>query len=118
MHKSITSTMQGKPPSDKDKQATDRLLAVHCKNHRIRFACVTANCRTPPNAAKSSLTAARRRVPIVTTDRTLLTARFTTSDLDRESDYYDGYNTPSLRGLYRKVRWLHNGAQELRTRDQ
>ena len=29
--------------------------------------------------------------------------------MTRESDYYEGYNTPSLRGVYRKPRLLHDG---------
>ncbi|MFG0262356.1 MAG: hypothetical protein ACF788_08195 [Novipirellula sp. JB048] len=29
--------------------------------------------------------------------------------LGSEDDFYRGFNTPSLRGGYRKVRWLHHG---------
>src|SRR6185312_3168281 len=29
--------------------------------------------------------------------------------LGSPKDVYDGYNTPSLLGLYRKIRFLHNG---------
>jgi mono/diheme cytochrome c family protein len=29
--------------------------------------------------------------------------------MTRERDKYQGYNTPSLRGVYRKPRWLHDG---------
>jgi cytochrome c peroxidase len=29
--------------------------------------------------------------------------------LGSQSDHYRGYNTPSLVGVYRKVRWLHSG---------
>jgi cytochrome c peroxidase len=29
--------------------------------------------------------------------------------LGSDKDFYDGYNTPSLRGVYRKVRLLHSG---------
>jgi hypothetical protein len=29
--------------------------------------------------------------------------------LGSDQDAYQGYNTPSLIGVYRKVRWLHSG---------
>lgn len=29
--------------------------------------------------------------------------------LGRENDPYQGFNTPSLVGVYRKVRWMHDG---------
>ncbi|TWU20085.1 Di-heme cytochrome c peroxidase [Novipirellula galeiformis] len=29
--------------------------------------------------------------------------------LGSKGDFYHGFNTPSLKGLYRKARWLHNG---------
>ena len=29
--------------------------------------------------------------------------------LNSKDDFYEGYNTPSLKGTYRKVRWLHSG---------
>jgi hypothetical protein len=29
--------------------------------------------------------------------------------LGSPDDHYEGYNTPSLRGVYRKTRLLHNG---------
>ena len=108
MEKSITSTMQGEPPSAQDKQA----LIAHL-----------ATLRSPPNpfrTADGGLTEAARRGKTVFFSTKAACAdchngpRFTDGQihdvgLGSEQDVYDGYNTPSLVGSYRKVRFLHSG---------
>ncbi len=108
MHKSITSTMLGKAPSDHDKQALIAYLQT---------------LQEPPNPFRGpngELSAAAKRGEVVFNSSKAACADchhgpyFTDGKihdvgLGSKTDYYDGYNTPSLRGLYRKVRWLHNG---------
>ncbi len=108
MHKSVTSTMQGKQPSEHDKLALITYLR---------------SLQEPPNPFRvdgGKLSEAAMRG-----ERIFRSSKAACADchhgpqfsdnkihdvgLGSESDYYDGYNTPSLRGLYRKVRWLHNG---------
>ena len=108
MEKSITSTMQGEAPSAEDKQALIAYLGT---------------LQTPPNpfrAADGSLTEAARRGKKVFFSQKAGCAdchngpRFTDGQihdvgLGSEKDAYKGYNTPSLVGVYRKVRLLHSG---------
>ena len=108
MHKSMTSTMLGRDPSDRDVRA---LLAY------------LDTLEAPPNPfrnADGSLSAAARRGQQVFTSGKAGCAEchngphFTDGKihdvgLGSDKDYYDGYNTPSLLGVYRKVRLLHTG---------
>lgn len=108
MHKSITSTMQGSPPSGKDKQA----LIAYLKT-----------LEPPPNpylSATGDLTEAAKRGKRVFFSRKAGCAdchngphysdgQIHDVGLGSSKDAYDGYNTPSLVGTYRKVRWLHSG---------
>ncbi|MGI9471907.1 MAG: beta-propeller fold lactonase family protein [Rubripirellula sp.] len=108
MEKSITSTMQGKAPSEGDKRALIEFLST---------------LRQPPNPhreADGSLTSAARRGKRVFFSRKAGCAdchngpQFTDGKihdvgLGSKDDKYDGYNTPSLVGVYRKVRLLHSG---------
>ena len=108
MHKSITSTMQGEPPSAADKQALIAYLGT---------------LKPPPNPFRQSdggLSEAAQRGKRVFYSRKAACAdchngphysdgKIHDVGLGRESDRYEGYNTPSLVGLYRKVRFLHSG---------
>jgi YVTN family beta-propeller protein len=108
MHKSITSTMQGEPPSAADKQALIAYLGT---------------LKPPPNPFRQSdggLSEAAQRGKRVFYGRKAACAdchngphysdgKIHDVGLGRESDRYEGYNTPSLVGLYRKVRFLHSG---------
>lgn len=108
MHKSITSTMQGKPPSEPDKQALIAYLQ---------------SLQESPNPFRSidgALSeAAKRGEKIFNSSKAACAdchhgpyftdGKIHDVGLGSDDDYYDGYNTPSLRGLYRKVRWLHSG---------
>jgi cytochrome c peroxidase len=108
MHKSITSTMQGKAPSSEDKRALVAFLST---------------LEPPPNpyrAADGGLTEAAKRGKKVFYSRKAGCAdchngpnfsdgKIHDVGLGSESDHYQGYNTPSLVATYRKVRWLHNG---------
>jgi cytochrome c peroxidase len=108
MHKSITSTMQGKPPTAEDKQA---LLAF------------LATLKAPPNPFRTadgglSEAAARGKKVFYSPKAACVDChngpyysdgKIHDVGLGSESDQYQGYNTPSLIGVYRKVRWLHSG---------
>ncbi len=108
MHKSITSTMLGKAPSARDKLALLTYLET---------------LATPPNPFRNpdgSLTVGAER------GRQVFESDFAAcaqchhgphfSDgknhdvgLNSPDDFYENYNTPSLRGTYRKALWLHTG---------
>jgi len=108
MHKSMTSTMLGRAPSDRDVRA---LLAY------------LDTLEAPPNPFRQpdgSLSDTARRGQKIFTSRKAGCAdchngpHFTDGKihdvgLGSDKDYYEGYNTPSLRGVYRKVRLLHSG---------
>lgn len=108
MEKSITSTMQHDPPSEQDKQDLIAFLKT---------------LRPPPNPFRQpdgSLTEAAQRGKQVFFSRKAGCAdchngphysdgQIHDVGLGSKSDYYKGYNTPPLIGLYRKVRFLHNG---------
>lgn len=108
MHKSLTVTMRGKTPSDAEQ---DALIAY------------LDSLTEPPNPflePDGSLTAAAERGrQIFESSRagcaTCHNGEYFTDGkihdvgLGSKSDKYEGYNTPSLRGLYRRVRFLHNG---------
>lgn len=108
MHTSITSTMQGKPPSQEDERALIAFLAAMPE---------------PPNpflTADGGLSEAASRGKQLFFSRKAGCAdchhganysdgKIHDVGLGSESDHYQGYNTPSLVGTYRKVRWLHNG---------
>ena len=108
MEKSITSTMQGEPPTAEDKQALIAYLGT---------------LESPPNPfrkADGSLTAAAERGKRVFFSAKAGCAdchngpRFTDGQIHdvgsgSDRDAYKGYNTPSLVGVYRKVRFLHSG---------
>ena len=108
MHKSITSTMQGSAPDQKSKNA----LIAYLKS-----------LQEPPNPfrdADGKLSDAAQRGKAIFYSAKAACAdchngeNFTDGKvhdvgLGKPEDAYEGYNTPTLRGLYRKVRWLHNG---------
>lgn len=108
MNKSITSTLQGEPPSDYDVEA----LVAYLKT-----------VRPPPNPFRQpdgSLTeAARRGERIFQSDVANCTschigAYFTDGEVHdvgtgRPTDRLEGFNTPSLIAVHRKVELLHDG---------
>ncbi|TWT98418.1 hypothetical protein [Stieleria varia] len=109
MHKSITTTMRGAAPSDDDKQA---LIAY------LDFMPEPPNPFLAASGGKLSDAAQRGREVFQSANAACADCHsgdhFTDGEnhdvgLGSEDDLYDGFNTPSLRGLYRKTRWLHNG---------
>ncbi len=108
MHKSMTSTMLGRSPNEEDTKA---LLAY------------LDSLKLPPNPFRmpdGSLTAAAARGKQVFESRKAGCANchsgpyFTDGKihdvgLGSPDDQYQGYNTPSLLGVYRRVRLLHHG---------
>ena len=108
MRKSITSTMLGKEPTDQD--VTDLLAYVK-------------TLQPPPNPfrqADGSLSPAAKRGEVVfQSDQAGCASchkgpHFTDGEihdlgLGEEKDKYQGFNTPTLLGVYRKVRLLHHG---------
>jgi DNA-binding beta-propeller fold protein YncE len=108
MRKSITSTMLGKEPTDQD--VTDMLAYVK-------------TLQPPPNPFRQpdgSLSPAAKRGEVVfQSDQAGCASchkgpHFTDGEihdlgLGEEKDKYQGFNTPTLLGVYRKVRLLHHG---------
>lgn len=108
MHKSITSTMQGEPPDGEAKRALVAFLAT---------------LKSPPNPFRlpgGGLSEAAARGKKVFFSHKAACAdchngphksdgKIHDVGLGSKSDFYRGYNTPALTGVYRKVRWLHSG---------
>ena len=108
MHKSFTSTMQGREVNEEEKDAILAYLSTD---------------RLPPNPfrqADGSLSQAAQRGKTVFQSEAAACASchsgkyFTDGGihdvgLGSDEDEYDGFNTPMLIGLYRKVRFLHDG---------
>ena len=108
MHKSLKDTMIGPPPSPGDAEA---MIAFF------------GELQPPPNPFRNedgSLSVAAERGRRVFESRKAAcvhchTGAFFTDGrihdvgLGSDEDVYQGYNTPSLVGVYRKVRYLHNG---------
>ncbi len=114
MEKSITSTMQGPEPSEEDKQALIAFLQ---------------SIPVPPNPFRGpdgSLSEAAERGKRVFYSRKAACidchngphytdGKIHDVGLGSKADVYEGYNTPPLTGVYRKVRLLHSGrARDLR----
>ncbi len=108
MVRSFTKTMQGPPINDQDVKAIVAYLN-------------TLNAPTSPyrNADGSYTEAALRGEAVFKSDKARCSQchsgpLFTDNEihdvgLGSEKDRYSGYNTPMLAGLYRKVRYLHDG---------
>lgn len=108
MHKSLTTTMLGKAPV---RDEVPSLLAY------------LETLKEPPNPFRmpdGSLSAAAKRGQKVFASTKAACINCHSGDyytdgrihdvgLGSMTDKYKGYNTPSLRGLYRKTRFLHNG---------
>lgn len=107
LQNSFVSTMKGKKASDEDIAALRSYLA---------------SLTLPPNPftdGASHRDAASRGKKLFESERVGCSdchsgPKFTDGaihdvGMSRETDAYEGYNTPSLKGLYRKVRYLHDG---------
>ena len=107
MHKSVTSTMMGPEPTEEEKRALIAFLKT---------------LRRPPNPFRDSpelAGAIRRGKQLFHSSRAGCAdchngPHFTDGQIHdvgtgSDDDVYAGYNTPSLVGTYRKVRWLHTG---------
>ncbi|EMI22771.1 surface layer protein, with cytochrome c domain protein [Rhodopirellula maiorica SM1] len=106
--KSFTSTMIGKAPSASETTAVRAYLA---------------SLELPPNPyrgpdGKLSESAARGRQVFLSSKAACVDCHHGPELTDNEihdvglnskDDFYEDYNTPSLRGTYRKARWLHSG---------
>lgn len=108
LQKSFTTTMQGEPISEPDTDA---------------FVAYLSTVRLPPNPfrrADGSLTEAAERGKAVFESRKAACATCHSGEyftdgkvhdvgLGSADDRYQGFNTPSLLGVYRRVRLLHDG---------
>lgn len=108
MHNSVVETMQGKRPSDADKLA----LIAYLKT-----------LSPPPNPYRGddgtiSKSAMRGEKIFSSTKAACIDCHrgenFTDGEIHdvgtaSKSDYYEGYNTPSLVGSYAKTKWMHHG---------
>jgi hypothetical protein len=107
MHQSFTTTMLGEAPSDEDKHALLTFLG---------------SLQAPPNPFRpgGELTEAGKRGKLVFESSKAACAdchngphlsdgKIHDVGLGSPTDRYQGYNTPSLLGVYRKLRLLHSG---------
>ena len=106
MHKSLTSTMQGSKPTETD---VDALLAF------------LTNLKRPPNPLASRLDpgSVSRGRDLFYGERAGCSSCHQGSQLTdgqvhdvgtgHRRDQYDGFNTPSLKGVYQKVVLMHHG---------
>lgn len=111
MHKSLTSTMLGPEPTDDDVAA----LLAYCKT--------LGPPANPHRAADGNLTEAAERGRTIFESSVAACANchnglhFTDGEIHEvglggRGDAYKGFNTPSLIGVYQKVRLLHDGRAE------
>lgn len=108
IHNSLTTTMLGEPPSEED---------------AVALAAFLDSLQLPPNPYRTDdggLSEAAERGKAVFESRKagcanchhgphLTDGQIHDVGLGSPNDRYEGYNTPSLRGVYRKVRLLHHG---------
>ncbi|GAA4427946.1 cytochrome c peroxidase [Bremerella cremea] len=108
MHKSFTTTMQGEKVSEAEKEA----ILAYLKTDR-----------SPPNPFRGSdgqlSESAQRGKAIFESSEAncaachsgpyLTDGKIHDVGLGSDEDEYEGFNTPSLVGIYRKVRFLHDG---------
>lgn len=108
LQNSFVSTMQGTRASSQDVEALQSYLG------ELRYA---ANPFVPPEG-KLEPSAVRGRALFESSEVGCSDCHsgpnFSDGDMHdvgmiRDSDKYSGYNTPSLRGVYRKARFLHDG---------
>ncbi|MCA9122056.1 MAG: c-type cytochrome [Planctomycetaceae bacterium] len=108
MGKSFTTTMQGRKISEEDTRAVLAYLES------------LEPPRNPYRSADGSLSEAAVRGKRIFESREAACANCHSGDyftdgkihdvgLGADEDRYNGFNTPSLRGVYRKVRFLHDG---------
>ena len=108
MQKSLTVTMLGDAPSEADKEALiaylDQLQRPPNPYRRAgpRFAAAAARGKAVFESAQAGCADCHHGPAM--TDNGIHDV-----GLGTEADQYEGYNTPSLRGVYRKVRLLHRG---------
>lgn len=108
MHKSLTTTMLGKAPAREEVTsllAYLETLKIPPNPHRLPDGSLSAAAKRGKQVFASSKAAC---INCHNGDH-LTDGRIHDVGLGSKSDKYQGYNTPSLRGLYRKVRFLHNG---------
>ena len=108
MHKSMTSTMLGKAPSDHDVKA---LLAYFDELKLPPNPFREADGSPSPAATRGKLVFESNKAGCANCHSGPLFTDGKVHDvgLGSKNDRYQGYNTPSLLGVYRRVRLLHHG---------
>ena len=108
MHKSFTTTMQGRDISSDDARAVLAYLeAREPPPNPFR----NPAGMLPPAAVRGKLVFESRQAGCATchSGEYFTDGKIHDVGLGSDEDRYEGYNTPSLRGVYRKVRFLHDG---------
>ena len=108
MEKSITSTMQGEPPTEKDKQALIAYLGT-LKSPPNPFRQADGSLTDAANRGKKIFSSAKAGCADCHNGPRYTDGQIHDVGLGSDKDAYQGYNTPSLVGVYRKVRLLHSG---------
>lgn len=108
MRKSLTSTMQGPAPSKDDVAALTaylKTLQPPPNPHRRRDGSISAAAQR----GKKVFSSTRAGCAECHSGKYLTDGEIHDVGLGRSEDRYQGFNTPSLRGLWAKVRLLHHG---------
>ena len=106
MHKSFTSTMQGVSPDERDVTA---LVAFLKSMPRPPKTSSNREAEDSTNRGKRLFESEQTGCTDCHSGPLLTDNMIHDVGLGSASDAYDGYNTPSLLGTSRKVRWLHSG---------
>ena len=108
MHKSMTDTMQGPKPSDDDVAALVAYLKALAPPPNPHLA---ADGRLTPSAERGKKVFLSETAGCANchSGKYLTDGKVHDVGLGAPKDRYRGYNTPSLLGLYQKVRYLHSG---------
>ena len=108
VHKSLTSTMLGKTPNEQDTLALlDYLKTLKAAPNPFR----KSDGSLTDSALRGQQVFESQKVGCAAchNGRHYSDGQIHDVGLGSPKDYYEGYNTPSLTGVYRKVRLLHSG---------
>lgn len=108
MHRSITSTMKGPVPSEEDIRA---LIAYFdtLSPPPNPFVGPGGNINAAAERGRELFHSARTGCATCHSGEYFTDGETHDVGLGQAKDAYDGFNTPTLIGVHRKVRWLHSG---------
>ena len=109
MVESFTKSMQGPQAQAGRCRSPGRLSRTRSNIPRTPSASPTAASRRPPSAGRTSSVRAKAACNTCHGGPELTDGKIHEVGLEEPDDAYRGYNPPSLRGLYDKDPYLHDG---------